>query len=131
MLLMKPTSRAPRPAASHRDLIVWQKAMDLAEEVYRASGGLPASERFGLVHQMRTAAVSIASNIAEGKGRNQPRDYARFLAMARGSARELDTHLGIARRLKYLRDDSPAVAEQLLDEVGRMLTALMRRLTPL
>jgi four helix bundle protein len=51
--------------------------------------------------------------------------------MARGSARELDTHLGIARRLKYLRDDSPAVAEQLLDEVGRMLTALMRRLTPL
>ena len=105
--------------------------MDLAEEVYRLSRSLPASERFGLTLQMRTAAVSIPSTIAEGKGRNRPRDYARFLAMARGSARELDTHFGLAKRFQFVRADDLSVAAGLLDEVQRMLTALLRRLTPL
>jgi four helix bundle protein len=96
---------------SHHELIVWQKSVDLAVETCRAARLLPAVERFGLAAQLRGAAVSIAGNIAEGKGRNQPRDYARFLAMARGSARELDTYFVIARRLDYLRREDLLVAE--------------------
>jgi len=77
---------------------------------------------------METASVSIAANIAEGKGRNQPRDFARFLAIARGSARELDTYFVVSRRFNYLTDQDLAEAERLLDEIMRMLTTLIRRL---
>lgn len=103
----------------------------MAVESYRAALALPATERFGLAQQMREAAVSIPANIVEGKGRNQPRDFARFLAIARGSARELDTYFVLAQRLEYLRVEQVVTAEKLLDEVGRMLTTLMRRVAPL
>ena len=116
---------------SHRELIVWRKSIDLAAETYRAARALPLIERFGLAQQMRGAAVSISGNIAEGKGRYQSRDYARFLSVARGSARELDSHFAIARKLDYLGDQDLEVAEHLLDEVCRMLTTLMRRIAPL
>jgi four helix bundle protein len=116
---------------SHRDLIVWQKAMLLAEEVFRLSRLLPEAERFGISAQMRGAAVSIAANIAEGKGRTKRADFARFLAIARGSARELDTHIELSERLGYLAPAQTATAWGLLDEVARMLTATLRRLTPL
>ena len=116
---------------SHRELVVWQKAVDLAVEVNQLLRKLPADERFGLALQMRSAAVSIASNVSEGKGRYQRRDFARFVSIARGSARELDTHFVIAKRSNYVRATDLTVAENILDEIGRMLTALLRRLTPL
>ena len=128
---MNRTPQKPIRSNSHHELIVWQKSIDLAFETYRLAHALPAAERFGLAQQMRVAAVSIAANIAEGKGRNQPRDYGRFLSIARGSARELDTHFVLAHRLEYLASQDLAVAAGLLDEVGRMLTTLMRRIAPL
>ncbi|MGQ0639946.1 MAG: four helix bundle protein [Gemmatimonadaceae bacterium] len=129
---MNSKARPPKPHfADHRGLIVGQKAIDLAVEVNRVSRLLPRSERYGVAQQMRAAAVSIAANIAEGKSRNQPRDYVRFLAIARGSSRELDTYFVVSRRSRFLRDPDLAIAEGLLDQVVRMLTTLMRRLTPL
>ena len=80
---------------------------------------------------MRCAAVSIAANIAEGKGGSQPRDFAGFVAIARGSAYDLDTYLELSQRLNYLPSDQTSNADELLDEIRRMLTALLRRLTPL
>jgi len=79
---------------------------------------------------MRNAATSIAANIAEGKGRTQRRDYARFVGIARGSAYELDTYVVLTQRLDYLQPRDIADTEQILDEVRRMLTGLLRRLTP-
>jgi four helix bundle protein len=78
---------------SHRDLIAWQKAMALVTEVYRATTGFPSSEVYGLTRQVRAAAVSVPSNIAEGKGRQTKRDYAQFLYGARGSLLEVETQL--------------------------------------
>jgi four helix bundle protein len=128
---MEPIARHSRRVDDHRNLLVWQKAIDLAVEVHRVVQLLPTSQRFRLVHQMETASVSIAANIAEGKGRNQPRDFARFLAIARGSARELDTYCVLSRRFNYLADQDLAEAESLLDEIMRMLTTLIRRLAQL
>jgi four helix bundle protein len=115
----------------HRDLIVWQKAMLLAEEVYRLAGRLPRQERFGMAAQLRSAAVSVAANIAEGNGRSKRGDYARFLTIARGSARELDTHLELSVRLHLANQRDVATARALVDEVCRMLTAMLRRLDPM
>lgn len=105
--------------------------MLLAVEVSVLSRRLPNAERYELARQMRSAALSIAANIAEGKGRNRRADYARFIAIARGSARELETILEVAKRLGYLQDGDTRTADALLDEVGRMLTTLLRRLNPL
>jgi four helix bundle protein len=115
----------------HRSLIVWQKAVLLAVEVVRIGRLLPSAECFGFVQQMRSAAISIAANIAEGKGRATRREYARFLVIARGSAREVDTYLELIRGLAYASDEQLAPAEQLVGEILRMLTAILRRLTPL
>src|SRR5947209_4111094 len=86
---------------SHRDLIVWQKAMDLVESVYSATASFPKEETYALTSQIRRAVVSIPANIAEGQGRRLPKEYLYFLANARGSLLELDTHLEIAVRLRY------------------------------
>lgn len=84
-----------------------------------------------MTQQMRSAAISIAANIAEGKGRTQPRDFARFIGIARGSAYELDTYVLLAQRFSYLRGEEVAAIEKLLEEIRRMLTGLLRRLTPI
>jgi four helix bundle protein len=131
LLPMKPNPKASGTPKHHRELEVWEIAMDLTAEVYRVTRRVPASERFGLTQQMRSAAVSIAANIAEGKGRTQPRDYARCIGIARGSAYELDTYIALTQRLEYLRAEDLASSEKLLGSVSRMLTALLRRLTPL
>lgn len=113
---------------TYRDLLVWQKAMKLVEEVYRASQKFPKEEVYGLTSQLRRAAVSIPSNIAEGQGRKGTREFQQFLAQARGSLLELETQLLIAQNLGYLPQ---AQAEQLLKltaEVGRMLNGLMNSL---
>jgi len=113
---------------SYRDLIVWQKAMDLVEEIYRCSQGFPNDERFGLTAQLRRAAVSVPSNIAEGNSRGTSRDYLRFLDMSYGSLAEVETQVMIANRLNYL--DSPKLEDllQRTGEIGRLINGLQRSL---
>lgn len=109
-----------------RDLIAWQKAMALAREVYRATAQMPDSEKFGLTIQMRRAAVSIPSNIAEGHGRESRTDYIRFLRNARGSLMELQTQSILAGELKLIR--IPAELSALQAETDRVLQGLIRSL---
>ena len=110
---------------NYRDLIAWQKGMDLVEEIYRISAQFPDDERFGLTSQIRRAAVSIPSNIAEGHSR--PRnDYLRFLNIARGSLSEVETQLEIAQRLKFIENNVSDL--QLTKELGKILNGLIRSL---
>jgi four helix bundle protein len=114
---------------SHRDPVVWQKAMDLVVEVYRLADRFPRTEQYGLVSQLTRAAVSVPANIAEGSGRgNSRRDYAHFLGIARGSLMETETLLELAARLHYVGDHETARAFALIDEVSRMLSAIRSRL---
>ena len=115
---------------SHRDLIVWQKAMDLVTTVYRLTENFPKSELYGLTSQMRRAAVSIPANIAEGQGRRLPGEFLQFLANARGSLLELDTHLEIAVRLGMLSMEAHSTLMELLIEVRKLLNGLMRSIKP-
>ena len=110
---------------SYRDLIVWQKSMDFAEGVCRATRVFPPEEKYGLGDQLRRAAVSVPSNIAEGNGRETKRDYLRFLVQARGSLFESQTQLELARRLGYLEDTS--ALEALSREISNMLRSVIRR----
>ena len=113
---------------NYRDLIVWQKSMDLATMVYKSTASFPTEERFGLSQQMQRAAVSIASNIAEGHARRSTQDFRRFLNIAYGSRAELETQILLARRLAYLsesqRDDLIRVSE----EIGRLINGLDKSL---
>jgi four helix bundle protein len=110
---------------SYRDLIAWQKAMELATEVYRISEDFPRREMYGLTRQVRAAAVSVPSNIAEGKGRQTTKDYVQFLYRARGSLYETQTQLEIARNLGYLSADAFTFIFQHADETGRVLNGLI------
>jgi four helix bundle protein len=87
---------------SFKDLIVWQKSMELVEKVYKITESFPTKEQFGLISQMRRAAVSIPSNIAEGYGRNSTGSYIQFLSIARGSLLELETQLELSKRLNFI-----------------------------
>ncbi len=113
---------------SFRELIVWQKAMVLVEDVYRLIKGFPKEETYSLADQTKRAAVSVPANIAEGYGRQSTQDYIRFLFISRGSVYELRTHLEIATRLGYIPADSFAKAESLIIEIERMLTSLASKL---
>jgi four helix bundle protein len=115
-------------AASHRHLVVWQKSMDLAVQVYRLTGRFPRSETYRLTSQVTRAAASVPANIAEGNGRGSRRDYAHFLSIAKGSLNETDTFLFLALRLGYLREHEAAQTMFLITEIGKMLTALRARL---
>lgn len=130
LTVMSGTQPAPKAAIrSHRDLIVWQKAMDLVVTVYRATETFPKAETYGLTSQIRRAVTSIPANIAEGQGRRLAKEFVYFLANARGSLLELDTHLEAATRLGYLKAAVHADLQAQLDEVGRMLNGLMRSVT--
>ena len=109
-------------------LRVWEKAHNLALDVYQISGELPKSESYGLQTQMRRAAVSIPTNLAEGSGRSTNRDFARFVSNAIGSASELDYHLLLALDLGYIDQDSAELAKTKVAEIRRMLSALRRNL---
>lgn len=109
-----------------KELIAWQKAMDLVEAVYRVSRDFPDDERFGLTIQIRRAAVSVPSNIAEGQARPTRGEFRQFLGHARGSLAEVETQLLIAQRLKYLSGDT-TVADQIA-ETGRILNGLIKSL---
>jgi four helix bundle protein len=111
-----------------RALRVWQKAHFLSLEIYRHTRAFPDGERYGLVTQMRRAAVSVCANIAEGCGRMTRRDFGRFLYIAQGSACELECELTLAADLDFLRRQDHATLEASLVEVKRMLGALIRRL---
>lgn len=113
---------------SYRQLIVWQKAMALARDVYRTSAKLPIRERYGLTQQVRRSVVSVPSNIAEGHGRMSSGDYVRFLAIARGSLHETETLLLLSVDLRFLDPGEVATAMGLIRECSRMLAALIRKL---
>jgi len=113
----------------YRNLIVWQKAMQLSKLVYRLIEHFPAAEKYALSDQVRRAVVSIPSNVAEGCGRASNRDYAHFLSIARGSLYETMTQLEMAKEFGYL--ESIDEAETLASEISRMLTTLMKKYTPL
>ena len=106
----------------YSQLIVWQKAIDLVEEVYKVTRNFPAEEKFGLISQMRRAAVSVPSNIAEGYGRTHRGDYLRHLSIARGSLMELETQLTIALRLRFVKEDQIGKVKDFTQRVGAMLT---------
>ncbi len=109
----------------YKELTVWKKSMELVKEVYMLTKKLPKEETYGLSDQMRRAAVSIPSNIAEGNGRKNDTEYARFLNIARGSECELETQLYICVMLNYLTEGETKEALYLLDEVGRMLNKML------
>jgi four helix bundle protein len=113
---------------SHRDLKTWQAGMALAAEVYRLSRDWPRDELYGLTSQARRAAVSIPANIAEGYGRESRGSYTQFLKLARGSLRELETHLPLAGNVGVAASGTCISALQLADELGRMLHSQIRRL---
>ncbi len=107
-----------------RDLIVWQRAINLIEKIYRMTQQFPREELYGLTSQIRRAAVSIASNIAEGQGRTTPGEFRHFIGIARGSTSEVETQLIIAERLGYVSSAVIGPALQDCDEIKRMLFGL-------
>lgn len=113
---------------SFMDLRVWQKAMDLAEEIYRRTATFPREEMYNLTQQMRRSAISVPSNIAEGKGRNSRREFNQFLFHARGSLLELQTQVMIARRLNYFSEEQARQILEHANAVGRSLAGLINSL---
>ncbi|MBA3899497.1 MAG: four helix bundle protein [Bacteroidetes bacterium] len=112
-----------------KDLSVWQKAVELATEVYKISKGFPSDERFGLTAQITRSAVSVPSNIAEGAGRNSNGEFRNFLGIATGSIYELETQALIANKLGYVSDEKLIELELEINEIQRMMGGLMKSLT--
>lgn len=113
---------------SYKDLVVWQKGMELVSRIYLITKRFPASEQFGLTSQIQRAAVSIPANIAEGYGRNTKNEYANFLRIARGSLTELETLLLIAKQQSYCGESDFTAVEVMLKELGAMLYRLRERI---
>lgn len=111
---------------SHKDLIVWQKAVVLAGKVYAATRQLPSDERFGLISQLRRAAISIPSNIAEGSARRTRAEFVQYLHIARGSLSDVETQMMVVRDQELLSAEDCLLEE--IAEIGRMLNALISRL---
>ncbi len=114
---------------NYQELIAWQRAMDLVEDVYKASRAFPREEIYALTSQVRRAAVSIPSNIAEGQGRRTTSDFLRHLSIAYGSLREVETQLLIAGRLQYVTSAQLEAVMDRAGEVGRLLNGLMNSLS--
>jgi len=117
-------------SGSYRDLMAWQKAIELVAEIYSCTRTFPREEQFGLTNQLRRAAVSIPSNIAEGKGRSTDKDFSLFLHHARGSLCEIETQLTIAERLGYLPANTAGKLMEQASEVAKILNGLIRSLRP-
>ena len=111
------------------DLTVWQRAIDLTVCIYRLTQKFPKEETYGLVSQLRRASVSVASNIAEGRGRLNPAEFRQFLGIALGSTFEIQTQLLVARKLEMGADKSISEATALSDEVSKMLTSFIQTLS--
>jgi four helix bundle protein len=112
--------------SGYRDLVVWQKSMDLVVGIYAITGSFPYEERFGLTAQVRRASVSVPANIAEGRGRTMPGEYLNHLSIARGSLNEVDTLVEISRRLNFTDEVAANRVIAATDEISRMLTGLKR-----
>jgi four helix bundle protein len=112
----------------YRELKVWQIGLEISFSIYEVSSNFPSNEVYGLSSQLRRAAVSIPSNVAEGHSRGQTKDFLRFLSMARGSVAEIETQLIIAERLGYVKRNRVERVRLLLDEESRMLAGLRRSL---
>jgi len=113
---------------SFKDLIVWQRAVELSVATYKATSSFPTSEQFGLSNQLRRASVSVASNIAEGYGKSSKGEYLLFLGHARGSNCEVQTQIVISKELGFGTPEALQRAESLSNEVGRMLVVMIRKL---
>lgn len=113
---------------SYRDLVAWQKAIDLVVSVYHATDTFPRHEIYGLTSQLRRAAVSVPSNIAEGQGRKSPREFRHYLHNAIGSLMEIETQLTIAQRLGYLQEPSTKSLLAQTNEIGRIANGLVKSL---
>jgi len=111
---------------SHKDLFVYQKSLDLVVEIYQLTNDFPESEKYGLISQLRRAAVSVPSNISEGAGRNSKKEFIQFLHIALGSLNEIETQLEIAKRLNYLLSIDDSLKE--LIYIKRMLLKLIESL---
>ena len=111
-------------ACGHRGLVAWQKAMELVTEIYRMTRDFPKDELYGLVSQLRRAAVSVPSNLAEGYGRNSRNEFHQFVGVARGSLADVETQIEIAKNLHYVSEESCSEMLSRVDEVGRLLTGL-------
>jgi four helix bundle protein len=118
-------------SGTYEDLRVWQIAMELVFDIYRATRSFPDEEKYGLTSQIRRAAVSVASNIAEGKGRASDRELMQFLSVARGSLYEVQTQLVIAEKLGYLSHKQNEALRVRAVETGRLLSGLVRSFRPL
>jgi four helix bundle protein len=114
--------------SNFKELLVWQKSIDFVTEIYKSTDCFPKDEMFGLKSQMRRAAVSIPSNIAEGNSRRGNADYIQFLKISRGSCAEVETQLIISRNLKFLNDEVYFKLNQDIIEISRMLNGLIKSL---
>ena len=113
---------------SYKDLNVWQKGIELAKLIYMLTAKFPAEEKFGLVSQMRRAAISIPSNIAEGQARRTTGEFIQFISHAEGSVAELNTQLILATELHFCSNDAAQPASELMEHLRRMLNGLRRKL---
>ena len=111
-----------------KDLKVWQKSVELATDIYKLTSTYPSEEKFGLIGQMRRCVVSIASNIAEGAGRNTKKDFSNFLSIAYGSCCELNTQLIISYNLSYITQDKLKEIDDYIEEIQKMLFSLKNTL---
>ena len=115
--------------ASYKELKVWQKGIHLVKDIYKVTDAFPKGEHFGLVDQLRRASISIPSNIAEGNGRHSRGDYIHYLHIARGSCYEMETQVIISKELGFLDEAQYQSLSTQIDEVGRMLNAMIQKLS--
>lgn len=113
---------------SYKDLIVWQKGIELAHLIYKLTESFPSSEKYNLTSQMRRSAISIPSNIAEGKGRGTRKEYRRFLITVNASGTELETQMAIIKKIGYSNNEYYNQAEAILDEIMRILNTMISKL---
>jgi four helix bundle protein len=119
----------PRMIQSHRELLVWQRSIQLSVAIYQLTASFPKHEVWGLTSQLRRASVSVASNIAEGYGRGTKGEYKQFLSIARGSTLEVQTQLVIAKELRFASIESFSTVENLTIEIDKMLNAILKKLS--
>jgi len=112
---------------SFRDLKVWQKGIELVKEIYKTTKSFPKEEQYGLIAQMRRAAVSVPSNVAEGFRRRSRKEYKQFLSIALGSCAELETHVVIAKELSYIDAEKETALSDLIDHICRMIVNLDKK----
>ena len=117
-----------KTVTNYKDLLVWQRSMDLVERIYRIAEKLPEKEKWGLISQMCRAAVSVPANIAEGYGRQSTGEYRHFLSIARGSLSELETHILLCQRLGYLEETEVASVLNEVEEILKMLAGLISKI---